>query len=89
MGIVIVLVAVLALSAGVSYQVHRTLTALNERKALVERNLSPNDLAKTRLIGSSMARLLQRGLDDPMYRTSNGWEEQARDLVEAWTGERP
>lgn len=49
------------------------------------RALPPSD-QETWKLGQEMARLLERGLVDPVERQSNRWEEQARNLVERWHG---
>lgn len=37
--------------------------------------------------GLRMARLLERSIGDPMYRTSQQWEDEANRLVRDWYGD--
>lgn len=49
------------------------------------RELPPAD-QETWKLGQEMARLLERGLVDPVERQSTRWEDQAKDLVDRWHG---
>jgi hypothetical protein len=49
------------------------------------RELPPAD-QETWKLGQEMARLLERGLVDPVERQSSHWEAQAKELVDRWHG---
>lgn len=51
------------------------------------RQQAAEQLALPSKTATDMARLLERGLADPLYRTSGEWEERARELVRRHYGD--